>query len=343
MDNKTNKPPNWRGESWLGFCDMAPNLHSVSLDNWNMTRQDLLSLLKACPNLKFISLEDIFLDQGSSIRPSIKASAASAEDSLEELDTTSAYQLEIHDDFQHLGIKTLRMCSRLFHVLDLMPNIEVLEFYRFDRQVNETELEQFCQSIKDNCKKLDQILASGFECSMLSTVLESLTRLVTYIGCSDEQTVFRILDHAKTLEVANLSDGLERTFLPLNFLESCPRLKSLTTGNSSTTISEVQESFKRGWACTNLRELRLAIFKLQPALIEMIMRDLGAVREQPNHHQNNVQIWMSSQLSQRQQIEAAIEALTPEQRQLSNELTGLIKEMRYLKRLNFGTGWYDIS
>ncbi|KAF9356271.1 hypothetical protein BGX26_005493 [Mortierella sp. AD094] len=336
--DKSKKPLNWRGEPWLGFPDMAPYLHSVFLENWNMTRQQLIAFLKACPNLKVLSLSSTFLDQG----PQPTSITAKGQESLLNESDDNLDQSETEDTFQHPGIKTFRMCSKLHHVLDLMPNIEILEFYRFDRCINSQELERFCQTIKEHCKRLNQLWAFGFECSMLPAVLDSLPPLVTYRGCSNMETELSILDHANTLEVANLSDYTERTFLPLKFTESCPRLRTFITGHSSTTMSEVQESLRRGWACTNLQELRLAIIKLSPALIEAIMQDLGAGREADSRTrtQGKSPIWIASQLKQHQQMQAAMSALTPEQRDFQNEFSGFLRGFRKLTRLNFGTGWY---
>ncbi|KAF9994525.1 hypothetical protein BGZ80_000836 [Entomortierella chlamydospora] len=338
--DKSKKPAGWRGEPWLGFPDMVPYLHSIFLDNWNMTRQELIALLKACPNLKVLSFSSTFLDQ----EPPPTSTTAKDQESLSDDSDGSLDRPETKDTFQHFGIRNFRMCSKLYHVLDLMPNIEILEFYRFDRSIEGQELERFCQTIKEHCKRLNQIWAFGFECSMLPPVLESLSQLVAYRGCSDIETELSILDHANSLEEANLSDYTERNFLPLKFMESCPRLRSFITGHSSTTMNEVQGSLRRGWACQNLQELRLFIFKLSPALIEAIMQDLGAERETDSRTRTRRSaVWIASQLEQRQQMQAAMNALTREQRDFQDEFSRFLRGFRKLTRLNFGTGWYSIS
>ncbi|KAF9944676.1 hypothetical protein BGZ72_002096, partial [Mortierella alpina] len=106
-----------------------------------------------------------------------------------------------------------------------------------------------------------------------------MSRLVIFRGASDMPLVLLILHHAATLEEANLVYYTEKTYIPLHFLGSCPRLKKFWTGHSMTLIEQVRDSMERGWVCRGLTELRLSIFKLSPLLIEAIMQELGAERK----------------------------------------------------------------
>jgi hypothetical protein len=245
-----------------------------------------------------------------------------------------------------------RMCSRLCPILEYLPKVKLLEFYRFDRQIKGDELVRFCDSMRTHCPDLQDVWAYGFECSMLPPILDSLPRLVHFRGSSDLPTVLSMLDHALTLETADLSDYTERTFFPLQFLESCPRLRSFRTGHSLTTMDEVQHSLRRGWACqSTLEELRLSIFKLSPVLIEVIMRDLNAERAPDSRQQRAARQRAARgdvtseeyEHNKEQQLQDAIRLLSPTQQDFRQQFASFLTTLDKLERLNFGTGWYSLS
>ncbi|CAO3567048.1 unnamed protein product [Mortierella alpina] len=337
--NKIQNLAGGRQITLFEFPSRMPLLESLYLQHWQLSRRQLIAILKACPSLKLLSFD-------------IHMTGHHDEDDL------CASDLGKDEDegavFQHQGIATFRMCSRLYMIMEHLPRVKLLEFYRFDRQLDALQLDRFCQSIREHCPDLQELWAYGFECSMLPAVLDSMPKLVTFRGSSDMATVLSLLDHAATLEEANLADYSEKTFLPLQFLESCPRLKMFWTGHSLTTIMQVQKSLERGWVCHGLKELRLSIFKLSPLLIEAIMQELGAHRE-PDSRTSKLRasvikqgqiMGLEQQQLQRQQeldLQAAIDMLLPEQKAFQKQFAGFLKKLVSLRRLNFGTGWYRLE
>ncbi|KAF9130210.1 hypothetical protein BGW39_003343 [Mortierella sp. 14UC] len=332
---KRLRPAGWLGERMFEFPRMAPCLQSLYLEFWCMSKQELVLILKGCPTLKLLSLGNVHIQ--------------------DQTDNTGAQLIKQDADgdtvetFQHQSIETYRMCSSLCLILEHLPKLKLLEFYRFDRQIKEEDLQQFCTSMRTHCPDLQDVWAYGFECSMLPAVLDSLPRLINYRGSSDLPTVLSMLDHALTLEDANLSDYTERTFLPLQFLESCPRLRSFWTGHSLTTMDEVLHSIRRGWACqSTLKELRLSIFKLSPILIEAIMRQLNATRSLDLKQQQQARLRVvcgdvrleDYERQKEQQLLDAIRTLAPAQENFRQQLVAFLATLDKLERLNFGTGWY---
>ncbi|KAF8928851.1 hypothetical protein BGZ58_009334 [Dissophora ornata] len=367
--DKSKKTCDWHGEPLFDFPASAPYLQSLSLEQWKLTRDQLVLILKACPVLKLLSLKETHVVHAP-LPSSSLSSEATVENLLTEFDpTTQPSNGGVIEAFQHQGLETFRMCSRLQLLLDLFPNVKTIEFYGFDRPVDALELDLFCESIRTHCHQLQHIWSYGYECSMLPPVLDSLPRLSCFRGCSDMPTVLSILDHASTLEEANLADFVEQTYLPLRFLETCPRLKKFCTAQSSTTTADVRESLKRGWACKGeLKELRLYIRKISPALIEAIMQDLEAERDSDSKTkkpiaaansesssstggdgeeggaevQKKYRVWMAMQQRQRQQLQEAMNALTAEQREFQRLFSGFLREMPCLLRVNIGSGFYTI-
>ncbi|KAG0207462.1 hypothetical protein BGX28_001286 [Mortierella sp. GBA30] len=328
-------------EQLFDFPSKALTLESLYLQRCRMSRHEFVSLLKACPSLKLLSFEGILIldNQASS-------SHTPSSNMIQSVDTDEDM------GFQHQGIETFRMCSKLYLIMEYLPRVRTLEFYRFDRQLDTLEHDMFCESIRSHCLQLQELWAYGFECSMLPKVLDSMPRLVTFRGSSDMATVLSILGHSETLEEANLSDFTEKTFIPLKFLESCPRLRIFWSGHSSTTIAEVQVSLERGWACKELAELRLSIFKLSPMLIDAIMQDLKAEREpdakalrtrtRVGKGINILSQNTPSQYPQRIQQQAAMGTLSAEQQAFQTQFSTFLRTKTQLRRLNFGTGWYCI-
>ncbi|KAG9061919.1 hypothetical protein KI688_006635 [Linnemannia hyalina] len=348
--DKRQRPPGWLGERMFEFPTVAPCLQSLFLEYWCMSKRELVLILKGCLNLKLLSFGNITIldredeadEQAVGDNDNCGGAHPSNKDILGDTD----------EDFQHQSIETFRMCSRLCPILEYLPKIKLLEFYRFDRQIKDEELERFCASLRTHCPDIQDIWAYGFECSMLPAILDSLPRLVNFRGSSDLPTVLSMLDHALTLEEANLSDYTERTFLPLQFLESCPRLRTFWTGHSLTTMDEVQHSLKRGWACQlTLEELRLSIFKLTPVLIEAIMQELNAERATDSRQQRASRLLAARgdvtleeyERQKEQQLQDAILALSPEQQVFRRQFTAFLVTLDKLKRLNFGTGWYSLA
>ncbi|KAG0373067.1 hypothetical protein BGX24_012190 [Mortierella sp. AD032] len=336
---KRLRPTGWLGERMLEFPRLAPSLQSLFLEFWCMSKQELVLILKGCPSLKLLSLGNVHISDQT----------GSSDNRLVEQDVGG----DREETFQHQSVESYRMCSRLCPILEHLPKIKLLEFYRFDRQIKEEDLQQFCASIRTNCPDLQDIWAYGFECSMLPAVLDSLPRLINYRGSSNLPTILSLLDHALTLEDANLSDYTERTFLPLRFLESCPRLRSFWTGHSLTTMDEVLHSIGRGWACQpSLQELRLSIFKLSPILIEAIMRQLHAARapdmrlQQQRARMREARgdvLLAAYERHKEQELQNEIRALSPAQENFRQQLVTFLTTLGQLKRLNFGTGWYVLS
>lgn len=282
------------------FPETIPYLHSLTLHQWALTRRELVQILKACPTLKTFSLSGVRISSSHASTLTIGHSAQTTQNSHDKSgitgtdtdtdsknsnsDNTCAKHRDPEEDdeeeaFQHVGLEMFKMSSTLYPILDLVPNIKVLEFYRFDRPAKAEELEQFCNSIRIYCHQLHEIWAFGFECSMLPPVLDSIPgRLTVYRGANNMGTVTSILKHAATLEIADLSDFTEQTHQALQFLETCPKLREFWTGYTSMTMTEVQESIRRGWVSKDLTKLRLSILKLPPALIEEVMQDLNAER-----------------------------------------------------------------
>lgn len=347
--DKRQRPPGWLGERMFEFPRMAPCLQSLFLEYWCMSKQELVLILKGCPNLKLLSFGNItILDRQNETDEQAVGNNTNCDGAQT---NNKDIPGDIDEDFQHQSIEMFRMCSRLCPVLEYLPKIKLLEFYRFDRQIKDEELERFCASLRTHCPDLQDVWAYGFECSMLPAILDSLPRLINFRGSSDLPTALSMLDHALTLEEANLSDYTERTFLPLQFLESCPRLRTFWTGHSFTTMDEVQHSLKRGWACqSTLKELRLSIFKLTPVLIEIIMRELNAERVQ-DARQRRASILRATrgdvtldecEQQKEQQLQDAILALSPGQQVFRQQFTAFLATLDKLERLNFGTGWYSL-
>ncbi|KAF8944511.1 hypothetical protein BGZ47_004138 [Haplosporangium gracile] len=347
--DKRQRPPGWLGERMFEFPGAAPCLQSLFLEYWCMSKRELVLILKGCPNLKLLSFGNItILDQQDETDEQAAGDGANCSGAQPDNKTISG---ETDEDFQHQSIETFRMCSRLCPILEYLPKIKLLEFYRFDRQIKDEELVRFCASMRTYCLDLQDVWAYGFECSMLPAILDSLPRLVNFRGSSDLPTVLSMLDHALTLEEANLSDYTERTFLPLQFLESCPRLRTFWTGHSFTTMDEVQHSLRRGWACqSTLEELRLSIFKLTPVLIEAIMRELNAERAPDSRQQWASRIRVARgnvtleeyERQKEQQFQDAIQTLSPGQHVFRQQFTAFLVTLDKLERLNFGTGWYSL-
>ncbi|KAF9966913.1 hypothetical protein BGZ70_000822 [Mortierella alpina] len=345
--NKIQNLAGGRRTALFEFPSRMPLLQSLYLQHWQLSRHQLISILKACPSLKLLSF-DIHItgdhDEDDLCNGTTDPKDASDQNKDKDEETV----------FQHQRIETFRMCSRLYMIMEHLPRVKLLEFYRFDRQLDTLHQDRFCQSIREHCLDLQELWAYGFECSMLPAVLDSMPRLVTFRGSSDMATVLSILDHAATLEEANLADYSEKTFLPLQFLESCPRLTMFWTGHSMTTIAQVQESLERGWVCRDLKELRLSIFKLSPLLIEAIMQELGAHRE-PDSRTSKMRarvikqgqiMGLEQQQLQRQHeldLQAAIDMLLPDQKAFQKQFAVFLKRLVYLRRLNFGTGWYRVK
>ncbi|KAF9318608.1 hypothetical protein BG003_010953 [Podila horticola] len=272
------------------------NLQSLYLEKCYLTKDRFLDILKGCPVLKELSLRKVQLrdPRKAVVEENITEAPMDGLDLLESLiaEREQDPHHQIVDtplptpDYQHHGIQTFRMCGELYLVLEHFPNLKTLEFYRFDRPSDTLQLNDFCASIHNFCPHLQEIWAYGFECSMLPRIVDSTRRLVRFRGCSDLETVLSILGHSDTLEEANLSDYSERTFLPLRFLESCPRLQAYRSSHTSTTTQEVLASItERGWACKDrLKELRLSIKGLSPAPINEIMVALRARRVLENSH-----------------------------------------------------------
>ncbi|KAG0266629.1 hypothetical protein BGZ95_003022 [Linnemannia exigua] len=333
------RPSGWLGERMLEFPRMAPSLQSLFLEFWCMSKQELVLILKGCPTLKLLSLGNIhILDRADDCGVRLIEQGVDS---------------DTEETFQHQSIESYRMCSRLCPILEHLPKIKLLEFYRFDRPIKDGELQKFCASIRTNCPNLQDVWSYGFECSMLPAVLDSLPRLVNYRGSSHLPTILSMLDHYETLEDANLSEYTERTFLPLRFLESCPRLRSFWTGHSLTTMDEVLHSIRRGWACQpSLKELRLNIVQLSPNLIEVIMRQLNAARAPDRRLQQRRSIIPTAQedalleaykRQKEQELQDEIRALSPAQEDFRQQLVAFLATLDQLKRLNFGTGWYVLS
>ncbi|KAG0006943.1 hypothetical protein BGZ65_001430 [Modicella reniformis] len=325
-EQTTRKMPNnhWHGDILFDFPRMMPCLQSLSLSQWQMTREDLILVLKASPALKQLSFSNIRITTSGNLTRTTQNGSSTINSNHSDKDAED-------DTFQHLGLEVFKMCSKLYPILDLIPNIKTLEFYRFDRQIDSQELESFCTSVRKHCLHLQQIWAYGFECSMLPPVINSLQNgLIAFRGSSDMATVVSILEHADTLESANLSDYTEKTYMPLRFLETCPRLKEFWTGHTSITMTEAQESIQRGWACRGLKKLRMNIRKLSPALIEAIMQDLNAERSRELREQ------------EKQELQVAMSALTPEQREFQREFSMFLKGLTDLTQVNLATGWYII-
>ncbi|KAG0078600.1 hypothetical protein BGZ90_004846 [Linnemannia elongata] len=348
--DKQQRPPGWIGERMFEFPRVAPCLQSLFLEYWYMSKQELVLILKGCPNLKLLSFGKITI---LGLQDEADEQAVGDNLNCSRARPNNKYiPGDIDEDFQHQSIETFRMCSSLCPILEYLPKIKLLEFYRFDRQIKDEELERFCASLRTHCPDLQDVWAYGFECSMLPAILDSLPRLVNFRGSSDLPTVLSMLDHALTLEEANLSDYTERTFLPLQFLESCPRLRTFWTGHSFTTMDEVQHSLKRGWACqSTLEELRLSIFKLTPVLIEVIMRELNAERAPDPRQQRASRLEAARgdvtledyERQKEQQLQDAILALSPGQQVFRQQFTAFLATLDKLERLNFGTGWYTLA
>ncbi|KAF9922940.1 hypothetical protein FBU30_006917 [Linnemannia zychae] len=343
---KRLRPSGWLGERIFNLPTMLPCLQSLYLEFWCMTKNELIMILKACPNLKLLSLGNIHILDQKSITNN-KDNSDGLDNSEESLDDNNNID-QASNNFQHQSIESFRMCSKLCPILNYLPRIKLLEFYRFDRQIQEQDLQQFCASIRTYCPSLQDIWAYGFECSMLPAVLDSLPQLISFRGCNDLPTVLSILSHALTLEVANLSDYTERTFLPLQFLESCPRLKVFWTGHSYTTMNELLHSLQRGWDCqSSLMELRLSILKLSPIMIEAIMRELKATRA-PDSKQRALKVKAAregltlTEFEQRMERELvdSIQKLLPAERDFCHQVATSLAVFAALVRLNFGTGWY---
>ncbi|KAG9319982.1 hypothetical protein KVV02_008292 [Mortierella alpina] len=330
--SKIQKMTGWRGTTLFEFPSRMPLLESLYLQHWQLSRKQLILILKACPSLKLLSF-DIHITGGHGdkdiangtaerenecYRDKDKETGGHGENDIANgpADQDDAYYRDKDEEavFQHQGIETFRMCSRLYMIMEHLPRVKLLEFYRPGQHAEAGDLQ----------------------------------------GSSDMATVLSILDHASTLEEANLADYTEKTFLPLQFLESCPRLKMFWTGHSMTTMTQVQESIERGWVCQDLTELRLSIFKLSPLLIEAIMQELGAERE-PDSRTSTIRarvikqgqiMGLEQQQLQRQQeldLQAAIDLLLPEQKAFQKQLAGFLKGLVNLRRLNFGTGWYRVE
>ncbi|KAG0350353.1 hypothetical protein BG005_010124 [Podila minutissima] len=328
------------------------NLQSLYLEKCYLTKDRFLDILRGCPVLKELSLRKVQLRDPQKVVVEEKAPAEAPMDDLDLLESLIAEreqdpQYQLVDlplptpDYQHHGIQTFRMCGELYLVLEHFPNLKTLEFYRFDRPSDTLELNDFCAAIHNFCPQLQEIWAYGFECSMLPRIVDSARHLVLFRGCSDLETVLSILGHADTLEEANLSDYTERTFLPLRFLESCPRLKAYRSSHTSTTTQEVLASItESGWACKDqLRELRLSIKGLSPAPINEIMVALRARRVFENSHR--VRLAAASG-----QAAVPNEALfrTGEVDSMSfhEVLARFLGSLPRLEMLNLGTGWYRI-
>ncbi|KAI8347508.1 hypothetical protein B0O80DRAFT_211621, partial [Mortierella sp. GBAus27b] len=366
----------WRGDVLFDFPKRLPYLHTLVLDQWALTRNEWILILKACPALKALEFSNIRImpdttkqdnnnsNNNNNNNNNNGSSSHLKEDPGEEEET-----------FQHVGLEYFKMCSRLFLILDLIPNIKILEFYRFDRKMADQDLDEFCDSIRTHCHQLKEIWAYGFECSMLPRVIDSVpSGLVRFRGSSDIPTTLSVLSHSATVEEVNMADYNERTYLPLQFLEMCPSLRELRTGHTTTTMKEVQASIRRGWVCGDLTVLRLSIEKLSPVLIEAILQSLDAQRNldseparaltyKPSSQPSSSSVspylpiapttravrntapqsaWMISQTQFRQAIMAAMDDLNPEQKAFREEVSNYLKGFEKLTRINLATGWYTI-
>ncbi|KAG0091510.1 hypothetical protein BGZ92_000542, partial [Podila epicladia] len=327
------------------------NLHSLYLEKCYLTKDRFLAILRGCPVLKELSLRKVQLrdPQKAVIEEKLKEAPMDDLDLLESLiaEREQDPQYQLMDpplpipDYQHHGIQTFRMCGELYLVLEHFPNLKTLEFYRFDRPSDTLELNDFCASIQNFCPHLQEILAYGFECSMLPRIVDSTRHLVRFRGCSDLETVLSILSHSDTLEEANLSDYTEQTFLPLRFLESCQRLEMYRSSHTSTTTKDVLASItERGWACKDrLKELRLSIKGLSPAPINEIMVALRARRVFENSHR----VRMAAASGQ---VAVPNEALfwmgEVDSMPFHEVLARFLASLPRLEMLNLGTGWYRI-
>ncbi|KAF9582735.1 hypothetical protein BGW38_010829 [Lunasporangiospora selenospora] len=363
------------------FPQRAYSLHTLYLEHWKITREELGWTLEGCPNLKSLSLEDILI---LDIDEDLTDSESSADSFDTILKATSSGRhvpaplepLQFNGGqaplpvFQHKSLETFRMCSKIYNIIDHFPNLKSIEFYRFDRPIQEQTLNQFCNSLVRSCPKVQEIHANGFECSMLPAVLSSIQRLVIFRGSSDLPTVTKILtsDLRESLEEATLSDYCKQTHLPLHFLERCPRLQVYQTGLTETTLGEVIDSIHRpggGWVCHDLRELRLSIMGLSPAMIEAIMSDLKAKRvvEPKAAHRGLISYGFASDsesggngqsgvhvrekdgpLSNSDLLAMALREslMTPVQKTFHRDFSAFLRTFKALRRLNLGTGWYKI-
>ncbi|KAG0015314.1 hypothetical protein BGZ81_011754 [Podila clonocystis] len=327
------------------------NLQSLYLEKCYLTKDRFLDILKGCPVLKELSLRKVQLRDPQ--KPVVEEEAT--ETPMDDLDLLESLIAEREQDshhqildmplptphYQHHGIQTFRMCGELYLVLEHFTNLRTLEFYRFDRPSNKLELNDFCATIHNYCPHLQEIRAYGFECSMLPRIVDSTPHLVRFRGCSDLETVLSILSHAETLEEANLSDYTERTFLPLRFLESCPRLQVYRSSHTSTTTQEVLASItERGWACKDrLKELRLSIKGLSPAPINEIMVALHARRVLENSHRVRL---AAASLQAAIPNEGLFRSGDVDSMPFHEALARFLGSLPRLEMLNLGTGWYRI-
>lgn len=327
------------------------NLHSLYLEKCYLTKDRFLDVLRGCPVLKELSLRKVQLRDPEKvvvkkIVPDMPVDDLDLLESLiAERELDPHYQLVDPPlpapDYQHHGIQTFRMCGELYLVLEHFPNLKTLEFYRFDRPSDTLELNDFCASIHNFCPNLQEILAYGFECSMLPRIVDSTHHLVRFRGCSDLETVLSILGHSDTLEEANLSDYSERTFLPLRFLESCPRLQTYRSSHTSTTTHEVLASIMdRGWACRDqLKELRLSIKGLSPTPINEIMEALRARRVLENSHRVTLAAASGQAAAPNEGLFRTGEV---DSIPFYEVLARFLGSLPRLEMLNLGTGWYRI-
>ncbi|KFH69226.1 hypothetical protein MVEG_04041 [Podila verticillata NRRL 6337] len=327
------------------------NLHSLYLEKCYLTKDRFLDILRGCPMLKELSLRKVQLRDPDKIvvKETVPDLPVDDLDLLESL--IAERELDPHyqivdpplpaPEYQHHGIQTFRMCGELYLVLEHFPNLKTLEFYRFDRPSATLELNEFCASIHNFCPHLQEIWAFGFECSMLPRIVDSTHHLVRFRGCSDLETVLSILDHSDTLEEANLSDYSERTFLPLRFLESCPRLQTYRSSHTSTTTQEVLASIRdRGWACKDqLKELRLSIKGLSPAPINEIMVALQARRVLENSHRVRLAAASGQAAAPDEELFRTGEV---DSIPFHEALARFLGSLPQLEMLNLGTGWYRI-
>ncbi|KAG0234022.1 hypothetical protein BGX31_004687 [Mortierella sp. GBA43] len=365
----------WRGDVLFDFPKRLPYLHTLVLDQWALTRNEWILILKACPALKALEFSNIRIMPDTTKQDNNNSNNNNNNNNNGSSSHLKEDPGEEEETFQHVGLEYFKMCSRLFLILDLIPNIKILEFYRFDRKMADQDLDEFCDSIRTHCHQLKEIWAYGFECSMLPRVIDSVpSGLVRFRGSSDIPTTLSVLSHSATVEEVNMADYNERTYLPLQFLEMCPSLRELRTGHTTTTMKEVQASIRRGWVCGDLTVLRLSIEKLSPVLIEAILQSLDAQRNldseparaltyKPSSQPSSSSVspylpiapttravrntapqsaWMISQTQFRQAIMAAMDDLNPEQKAFREEVSNYLKGFEKLTRINLATGWYTI-
>ncbi|KAF9422655.1 hypothetical protein BGZ94_008509 [Podila epigama] len=329
------------------------HLHTLMLEQCRMSRSQLVDLLRACPGLLDLTFRKVQIVEDDS-------AVDSRGNDMEPFD----------HNYQHHGLQKFRMGGGLYLVLDHFPSLQTLEFYRFDRPSESHLLQRFCDSIRQHCPRLQEILAFGFECSMLPSVLGSMHHLVRFHGSNDIDTVCAMLNHAETLEKADLSEYTERAHLQLQVLEACPRLRSFKThssksmkevvlsilgspvtnladGNKDSSICRNRYGEFLGWACKNhLQELRLGITGLSPTSIQEIMTIVKARRVDEDRRRMRTAVTAMVQQAMSNSFlkhKSPIVMVGSMEIEMETFLASFVQSMPRLELLNLGTGWYRVQ